>query len=214
MNVIMSKISPIIVLFILHIPVIKAYASKNSIHSNKCGTALSDKKKQLSTYFEAIDQGDLKTFLTFNSIDWDISTKHEAGQELLFHAAQVGKVEFIKALISKIGIDVNSADENEWTPLHYAALNLDILSRTDTIYALVQLGANVDATDHLGHKPSDHVRKKVRYMVITEQQGYKAIYLTLATDNILEIADLLQINYGVLSGLVQDFRTNNDLQVH
>ena len=207
----MNKMRLIVVLLALHIFIVRVYANKESVHPNKCGLALSGSKEELSVYFQAIEQEDLKTLLTFDS--WDINTKYEVGQILLSYAAQQGKVESIKVLVSQIGIDVNGRDRNGRTALHHAVLNPDIISRTNTIYTLVQLKADVYATDHSDNRPSKYVQDD-RHATITREQEYKAVYLALKVDDILEVAELLQIRYNVLPHLVWNFRTNHDLPIH
>ena len=133
----------------------------------------------------------------------------KAGHTLLSLAAKEGKVKSINMLVSQIGIDANSRGKSGWTPLHYAVLNLDMLSRTNAIYTLVRLGANVDALDKIGNKPSSYARSE-KHAIVSLEQEHQAIYLALVTKDILEVAELLQISSHILSRLVQDFKTNNN----
>ena len=209
----MNKMTLILVLLALHIP--KTYADKQFINrSNRCESVLSGNNQELSVYFQAIEQDDLKTLSTFSNLGLGVDAQHEA-RILLSYAAQKGKPESIKALILKTGIDVNAKDEDGWTALHHAVLNPNILSKTNTIYTLIQLEADPYITNNLGHRPSEYAIPNRYPTIITHEQRYKAIYVALAlNDDILEAAELLQINYGLLSNLVRDFETNGNLTVH
>ena len=209
----MNKPCLIIALLILHIPLIEIYANKDTSHSKICTTALSKRREELAMFYKAIEQEDLKTLLTFNDIDWDVSTRYKAGHTLLSFAAQEGKIESIKTLVSQIKVKINSKDEHGWTPLHHAVLNLDIPSRTNTVYTLVRLGANVHALNNEGSKPSAYTRDK-KHAIVTSEQEHQVIYLALVIKDTLEVAQLLQINAHILSRLVEDFETNNHLPVH
>ena len=209
-----KKVGWLIILLVLHLFTVKLYAQKKLIDLNECNTALLEDKKELYAYFHAVEREDTETLLTFKNIDLDTDTKNKLGKTLLFYAAQEGKVESIKVLVSKVGVNVNSRDKDSRTALHYAAPNPDILSRTNTIYALVQLDADIQAVDYSGNRPSTYI-KGVKYTTtLSKEQEYKAIYLAIETDDILEISELLQISHNVLPHLIHDFRRANNLPVY
>ncbi len=213
---IMNKMKLIIVLLVLHVSITKIYANKtliSPIDPSKCKAALLKNKKELSTHFEAIEREDVDKLLTLKDMNWDLETRYKSVQIHLSYAAQKSKVQSIRVLVSQVGADVNGRDKNGLTALHYAVLNPDILSRTNTIYTLVQLGADIYTTDHLGRRPSEYVQGE-RGAIINQDQRHKAIYLAIKTNDPLEVAELLQITYNILLHLVRSFRTSNDLQIH
>ena len=69
----------------------------------------------------------------------------------LFAAAARGDVDRVQELIDS-GMDVNSPDENQMTALHHAAMH----ARDKVIKALIERGANVNATDLKGGFSSLH----------------------------------------------------------
>ncbi|OWM78055.1 ankyrin repeat domain-containing protein 50-like [Punica granatum] len=64
----------------------------------------------------------------------------------LHRAARVGDVNGIRSCLLQ-GADVNSRDQNGWTPLHRAAFK----GRTECVRALLSGGADVDAADEAGY---------------------------------------------------------------
>ena len=69
----------------------------------------------------------------------------------LFAAAASGDVDRVQELIDS-GMDVNYPDENQMTALHHAAMH----ARDKVIKALIERGANVNATDLKGGFSSLH----------------------------------------------------------
>ena len=141
---------------------------------------------------------------------WDIDTSYESDQILLYYAAFLGKVESIKVLVSQIRVDINVKDKNDWTPLHYAALNEDIISRTDVIHALVQLGADAYALDKSGYRASKYVINNDQERYYSQEQKQKPIDLALRI-NTSEVAKLLQMDDELLALWVYNYKKNDML---
>ena len=210
----MDKFGWLIILLVLIFFTLNIYAHKTLIDPKACTINLLKDKKEFSVYFQAVEKEDVEILLTFKSIDLDTNTKNKLGKTLLFYAAQEGKIESIKLLVSKVDINVNSRDEDSRTAFHYAALDPNLVSRTSTVYTLVRLGADIQATDRSGHRPSEYVQGVRHTIDMSQQQEYQAIYLAIKTDDILEISELLQLSHNILPSLVHDFRMNNHLTVH
>lgn len=68
--------------------------------------------------------------------------------DLLHRAARVGDVNGINSCLSQ-GANVNSRDQNGWTPLHRAAFK----GWTECVRVLLSGGADVDAADEAGYTP-------------------------------------------------------------
>ena len=188
-----------------------------SIDSDACQMALLNHRKALPIFFDAIDQNDIDKLLTFKDMNWDLHTSYQNGQGLLYQASYLGKIEIVHTLVSEIGIDVNSQDpENGLTALHYAVLNTDPSSRIDTIYALVQLGADVDILNNLEYKPSQDAedREKPQFEYSMEQKIKAAELTTLPPHDIpiSQIAKLLQIKYNTLRNWVNKYKEQNGIQ--
>ena len=79
------------------------------------------------------------------TIEMEAEVKMAADQKQLFEAAERGDVDAVEAL-ADAGIDVNSADDNQMSVLHHAAMN----ARDEVMKALISRGANVNATDLKG----------------------------------------------------------------
>ena len=76
----------------------------------------------------------------------DVDTVDSGGRTLLMEAVIKRDHELINILINN-GADVNIRDKRNWTALHFAAQEYDLLSTQK----LVQGGANVDAQDDYGN---------------------------------------------------------------
>jgi ankyrin repeat protein len=74
--------------------------------------------------------------------------KTQAGTKILMSTALDGRTEALNFLIDS-GIDVNSRDSHDLTPLMYAALS----GRTITVRSLLDKGADPLAVDMFGHTP-------------------------------------------------------------
>ena len=171
---------------------------------------LLNNKEVLSIFFEAIEQEDTETLLALDDMIWDIDTSYEGDQILLYYAAFLGKVESIKILVSQIRVDINVKDKNDWTALHYAALNEDIISRTDVIHALVQLGADAYALDKSDYRASRYVIGNDQNRYYSQEQKQKSIDLALRI-NTSEVAKLLQMDDELLALWIYNYKKNDIL---
>jgi ankyrin repeat protein len=70
------------------------------------------------------------------------------GRTELHHAAADGDLKKVEALIAS-GADVSLADDNQWTPLHFAAQ----AASEPVAAALLKAGATVDPRDSHGNSP-------------------------------------------------------------
>ena len=83
----------------------------------------------------------------------DIAGREKNGATVLHHAAVKGRHEIIKILL-KAGADVNAKMRNNNTPLHMAIF---VGAKKDTLLALLEGGANVNAQGSLKWTPLDTV---------------------------------------------------------
>jgi antitoxin component YwqK of YwqJK toxin-antitoxin module len=83
----------------------------------------------------------------------DIAGREKNGATVLHHAAVKGHHEIIKILL-KAGADVNAKMRNNNTPLHMAIF---VGAKKDTLLALLEGGANVNAQSSLKWTPLDTV---------------------------------------------------------
>lgn len=66
----------------------------------------------------------------------------------LVHAAEEGETETMRSLI-EMGTNVNSTDDDGWTPLHFAAVN----GHTETAVLLIERKADADSKNNRGSTP-------------------------------------------------------------
>ena len=187
------------------------YADEDSpsIRSESCKAALLNQGAILSVFFKAVKQDDLETLFSLKNMYWELHGGYRNSVNTLYYAALFGKLKAIQMLVSKIGVDVNTRDQNGWTALHYAVLNKDMRSRIDTIYTLIQLGANI-YKDKSGYKPSDYVVKDSQFdHEYSLKQKEKLIKMAIKT-TLLEVARLFQIGKSTLSDWVVSYKKKID----
>ena len=208
MNVDCLKVVLILALLVLNILIYKAHSHTNEVPANAeaCRIALLGYKKTLSFFFRAVEEENLKDLLSFNKVN----TSYKNSAAILHYAALIGKSKVIHILISKIKVDVNTKDQNDWTALHYAVLNRDIPSRIDTIYALIELGVDIDKLDKLGYKPSDYVENEYGFKSYSQKQKEKLIKMSIKT-SAPKVAKLFPINHKTLSSWVYLYKKEKGL---
>ena len=211
---------PRIILILLMISILphKTNAHENIIiNPETCQAALLSHEKALSTFFEAIGKNDRDKLLTFKDMNWDLQTSYQNGQILLHYAAMLGRVEIVHTLVSEIRIDVNvQYPANGLTALHYATLYTDPLSRIDTIYILIKLGADIDILDNSDHSASDYVEdKRISHFRYSKEQKVKATELTAPPYNIdmSTLARLLQVVDSTLNRWIRQHKTEHNIPI-
>ncbi len=166
--------------------------------------------------FKAIEPDELEHFLKEQNyqekMQWDLQNNVEV---FFYYAIILGKPESIQTLVSELKLDVNIRDSEGRTPLHYAALNKDPLSRLDTIYALIKLGVNPETTDHLGNPPYFYVEKGKRPLYPKEQR-LKGAELALPPYDIIGwpyLLGLFQTSSNSLKRWIKEYREENNMPV-
>ena len=148
-------------------------------------------------------------------MNWDLQTNYQNGQILLHYAAMLGRAEIVHTLVSEIGINVNVQNPvNGLTALHYAALYTDPLSRIDTIYILIKLGADIDILDNSDHSALDYVEdKRIPHLRYSKEQKIKATELTAPPYNIdmSTLAKLLQVVDSTLNRWIRQHKTEHNI---
>ena len=190
------------------------------VDPNVCKMTLLNNKEALSNLFEAIDQDDSKELLALYNAYWDLRTIYQNTQTLLYYAAFLGQAKSIQIIVNDFGAQINKKDKNSWTALHYAIFNtdMDLSSRVNTIYTLVELGTNIYKSDKLGHKPSDYVvindQKRSSPIRYSQKQKDKISDLALNIldiNNRQEIARLFQIKLTTLINWIYLYKKANGL---
>jgi len=126
---------------------------------------------------DAAKKGDLSNLIELVSAGYSINEKEddEWGHAPLHKAAFSGKIDVLEFLIS-IGADVNIADNNNATPLHYAAQSF-MGDSIKAISCLIEAGrANLDAKNKDGKTPLDLAytdEKKQLLKKYADEQNYK-----------------------------------------
>ena len=208
--IISTCISLLVVIFCM---VNHVYADEDSpsIRSELCKAALLNHGATLSVFFKAVEQENLETLLSLKNMYWELHGGYRNSVNTLYYAALFSKPKAIQMLVSEIRVDVNIQDQNGWTALHYAALNKDMRSRIDTIYTLIQLGANI-YEDKSGYKPSDYVVDDGFDYTYSQKQREKLIKMAIKI-NAPEVAKLFQINQNTLSNWIWIYRRENGLEI-
>lgn len=80
---------------------------------------------------------------------YDVNSRDDYGDTVLFWAAQDGKLDVVKELFKSKDLDVNLCGSEGYTPLHGACLSGSI----EIMELLLHKGAKVDAVDIDGYIP-------------------------------------------------------------
>ena len=211
------KVVLILALLILCALPCKSHSHTNDppVNANICHTALLDYKGSISWFFESIEKNNIDELLEFKNVNFDIYANYQMGHTFLNYASFLGRSEVIHALISELEVDVNTKDKNDLTALHYAALNPDMPSRIDTIYTLIQLGADIKVLDHI-KIPSWYIdirQEKNLPLKYSLEQKEKAVELALSISTLQQAAKLLQINYRTLGGWVRQYKVMHNIPI-
>ena len=181
-----------------------------------CKMSLLKNKKALKHFFKAIDKDNSHQLLALKDMHWDVKTNYQNIQTLLYYAAFLGKPNSIQTLVTELGAKIIRKDKNGWSVLHYLVFNkdMDISSRINTIYTLVELGANISALDKLRRKPSDYITAGYyRKPRISQEQKDKLARLVLNVNDRQEIARLLRIKYTTLYKWVYFYKKAHNLPI-
>ena len=203
------KVVLILALLILCALPCKSHSHTNDppVNANICHTALLDYKGSISWFFESIEKNNIDELLEFKNVNFDIYANYQMGHTFLNYASFLGRSEVIHALISELEVDVNTKDKNDLTALHYAALNPDMPSRIDTIYTLIQLGADIKVLDHI-KIPSWYIdirQEKNLPLKYSLEQKEKAVELALKI-KVSQLVELLRINNNTLYSWINQYK--------
>lgn len=101
----------------------------------------------------AVKTGDAATLQRLLAAGTDVNARDEAGSTLLMLAAHAGDLDMVRLLLGS-GADVNASDERGWTALAKAAYNAELKHGfADVVQALIDAGANTEATIGYGVRP-------------------------------------------------------------
>ncbi|KAK7195705.1 ankyrin repeat protein [Novymonas esmeraldas] len=116
------------------------------------GGAPSRRQPAAETIYAACRRGNAARFFEYVEKGGCLSECDEQKLTLLHHAAFAGNGAFVKAILDRSGtqqVNVDAADGEGWTPLHYAADR----GHADIVAALLDEGANVNARDTMKRTP-------------------------------------------------------------
>ena len=186
-----------------------SHTNENSIDSKVCPITLVSQKDILSIFFDIIERDNISGLLALEGIHWNIRTSYQNGQILLYYASFLGRVRIIYALVFKLGVNVNIADQSGLTALHYAMLNEDISSRIDTIYTLIQLGASVGVGNYGSQIADEENTLSPKYSLEQKRKISELAFMT----SIQQIAKLFQINYHTLSKWTRSYKREQNIPI-
>jgi ankyrin repeat protein len=110
---------------------------------------MSVSKELIGRFFNAAESGDGQTLLTLMEANPELlNQRNQDNQNALFSAIYGGDLECVKILVEQ-GIDVSSADNREWTPLHEATYNGTI----EMVRLLLTRNVDLNARDDYGMTP-------------------------------------------------------------
>ncbi|KAG5492684.1 hypothetical protein JKF63_01263 [Porcisia hertigi] len=96
--------------------------------------------------FDACRRGNAERFMEYVGKGGCLSECDDQKLTLLHHAAFSGNIDFVKVILDRSGtqqVDIDAAEAEGWTPLHYAADR----GHTLIVEALLNEGSNVNARD-------------------------------------------------------------------
>ena len=107
--------------------------------------------------FKAVRAGNLEAvnILLDNGADINADAQKEGGftgQTLLHHAALYGTAEIVRTLLEK-GVDINATLDDDWTPLHLAAGNINDPNVLSVFLEKDEMKAKINAPDVYGETP-------------------------------------------------------------
>ncbi|KAG5466847.1 hypothetical protein LSCM1_01024 [Leishmania martiniquensis] len=115
------------------------------------GVRPSPNSRAVSIY-DACRRGNAERFIGYVEKGGCLNECDDQRLTLLHHAAFSGNNAFVKAILDRSGtqqVDIDAADGEGWTPLHYAADR----GHADVAASLLDEGANVNARDSAKRTP-------------------------------------------------------------
>ncbi|CBZ30817.1 putative ankyrin repeat protein [Leishmania mexicana MHOM/GT/2001/U1103] len=114
--------------------------------------ATSRRESPAETIYDACRRGNAERFMTYVQKGGCLSECDDQKLTLLHHAAFSGNNAFVKAILDRSDtqqVNIDAADCEGWTPLHYAADR----GHAHVVEALLDEGANVNARDTAKRTP-------------------------------------------------------------
>lgn len=104
----------------------------------------------------------VKLFLQNSDVLANINVPDSDGVAILHHAAYAGNTDVGELLLNVPGIDVNSAQDQGWTPLHWAAFG----GEKEFVQLLLRYNIDVSLVDNEGRTAIDVARENRRHAAV------------------------------------------------
>ena len=116
--------------------------------------------RQSEKAFEASKKGDIQTIFDLNKDGFSINTRFN-GRLLIHLSSENGHLSVVEYLVNQ-KVDINSKDNNNWTPLHYAAKN----GHLSVVEYLVNQKADINSKEDNNWTPLHYAAKNGHLSVV------------------------------------------------
>ena len=120
----------------------------------------------------AARMGNIEALRVFKERNPCIDIKDKQGMTACIHAAAYNQIEALKVLVNEMGANIDLQDNNCMT----ASIHVARWHKKETLFALVELGANLSIRDNEGKTVFDFIDKDTKKKVIELRRKYEAAH--------------------------------------